>query len=314
MAVKWRSDGGTMGTVDLRNLDGDQIVIHYGGALTSVDAYTFANSLVAFADTVRAVNSAINPKQNIEIRLEAVGPGSFRAVVKRIRKGFGGFFSGSGKTVFWSIVAAIIYERLFAGLPDVQIHVNTDEVIIEHGNDRVIIPRIAYEQMKNVRNDTDVQKSISRTFEVIERDDAIENFGVTERIDDKDPLVQIDRKHFATLSSPPVIATGEQKRRERTESARLIILKPWLQSGKKKWSFEWNGVPISAPITDQAFQNRLLSREYLIGAGDALDVTLRYFQDFDPALETFVNDNSTFEVVEVKGFIARDGPQRSLLD
>lgn len=314
MAVKWRSDGGTMGTVDLRNLDGDQIVIHYGGALTSVDAYTFANSLVAFADTVRAVNAAISPGQNIEIRLEAVGPGSFRAVIKRIHKGFGGFFSKGASAVLWSVVGALIYDGLLKDDSEIQIHVHSEEVVIERGGDRIIITRQAYEQMQNARKDTDVQKNLSRTFEIIEQDEAIENFGVTEKIDDERPLIQIDREHFARLSSPPIIVSDEQKRRERIEPARLIILKPWLQSGKKKWSFEWNGVPISAPITDHAFQGRLLSREYLIGAGDALDVTLRYFQDFDPALETFVNDNSTFEVVEVKGFVARDGPQGSLLE
>jgi hypothetical protein len=61
MPIRWRPLGGGVGTVDLRKLEGDQIVIHFGGSLTSVDAYTFANSLVAFADTIRAVNASINP-------------------------------------------------------------------------------------------------------------------------------------------------------------------------------------------------------------------------------------------------------------
>jgi hypothetical protein len=85
-------------------LAGDQIVIHFGGALTSVDAYTFGNSLIAFADTVRSVNALLNPEQNIEIRLEAVGPGSFRAVIKKLKKGLGGFFSHGIDNVFWAIV------------------------------------------------------------------------------------------------------------------------------------------------------------------------------------------------------------------
>ena len=44
--IRWRSAGDSMGAIDLGELKGDQIVIHYGGALTSVDAYTFANSLI----------------------------------------------------------------------------------------------------------------------------------------------------------------------------------------------------------------------------------------------------------------------------
>jgi len=78
MPIKWRTPGAGVTTIDLGKLEGDQIVIHYGGALTSVDAYTFANSLVAFADTVRAINYELNPGQNVEVRLEAVGPGSYR--------------------------------------------------------------------------------------------------------------------------------------------------------------------------------------------------------------------------------------------
>ena len=101
-----------MGTIDLSEISGDQIVIHYGGALTSVDAYTFANSLVAFADAVRAINRVINPEQPIEIRVEAIGPGSFRAVIKKSVKGLGGFFSRGIEKVFWAVVTAVILQFL----------------------------------------------------------------------------------------------------------------------------------------------------------------------------------------------------------
>lgn len=105
--IRWRSAGDSMGAIDLGELKGDQIVIHYGGALTSVDAYTFANSLIELANTITAVNHAIDPNQNIEVRLEALDKGSFRAVLKRIPKGIGGFFSAGAKDIFWAIIAAL---------------------------------------------------------------------------------------------------------------------------------------------------------------------------------------------------------------
>src|SRR6516164_9626113 len=111
--IEWRSAGEGMGTVDLADLSGDQIVIHYGGALNSVDAYTFANSLIEFANTITAVNQAIDPSQSIEVRLEALDKGSFRAVLRRIPKGIGGFFSGGAKEIFWGIIVALIYDKLF---------------------------------------------------------------------------------------------------------------------------------------------------------------------------------------------------------
>ena len=171
-----------MGTIDLRKMSGDQIVIHFGGAVTSVDAYTFANSLVAFADTVRSVNGVINPNQGIEVRLEAIGPGSFRAVITRVKKGLGGFFSRGAEAVSWGLIGALIYENLTKGDPGVQVTVNTNEVVIQHGHDRIIVPRAVYDHLPNVRSNLEVQKNLRRTFQVIEGDDAIQNFGLTPKL------------------------------------------------------------------------------------------------------------------------------------
>lgn len=300
MPVRWRGRGDGVGTVDLRELEGNQIVIHFGGALSSVDAYTFANSLVAFADTVRAVNHALNPEQGIEVRLEAIGPGSFRAVVKRVAKGLGGFFSRGTEAVFWGIITTLIYNNLAARDPHTSITVNTEEVIIRTGDDTVIVPRIVYEQAQNLRADPEVQRNLQKTFNTIEQDEAVENFGLTPRITDKEPLVQVDREKIHMLASRQALTEVEtETRRERTELARLVILKAWLVPGQRKWSFEWNGVPISASIRDPAFFNRIAAREFLIGYGDALDAKVRFWQDYDDALGVFVNDPHTFEVLEV---------------
>jgi hypothetical protein len=300
-----------MGIVDLREFKGDQVVIHFGGALTSVDAYTFANSLVAFADTIRSVNAIVNPSQSIEIRLESLGAGSFRAVIKRIAKGLGGFFSRVAEAVFWGIIATLIYENIIKDDPHVQISVRTDEVIIQKGGDKIIIPRNVYDQMPNVRANPEVQKNLSRTFQVLENDEAIQNFGLTPKLTDPEPLIQVPREDFPSLSSPPQLVEGDPRRRERTENARLVILKAWLVPGNRKWSFEWNGVPLSAPIKDEGFLDRLARREYLIGHGDALDVRLRYQQEYDDSLGIYVNDPHTFEIVEVLAAISRGGDQQS---
>jgi hypothetical protein len=314
MPVRWRPPGDGMGTVDLGELRGDQIVIHFGGAVTSVDAYTFGNSLVAFADTIRSVNGIVNPGQNIEIRLEAIGPGSFRAVIKRLSKGLGGFFSRGAEVVFWGIIATLIYEHLIKNDPHVKITVKTDEVVIEKDGDTIIVPRNVYDQMPNVRRDPEVQRNLSKTFQVIEEDSAIENFGLTPRLDDPEPLVQIPRADFARLASLPALVESDSRRRERTERARLVILKAWLMRGNREWSFEWNGVPISAPIKDERFFDKLASHEILIGQGDGLDVELKYQQDYDEAMGVYVNDPHTFEVVRVIRPVPRGGQQGRLSD
>ena len=69
-------------------------------------------------------------------------------------------------------------------------------------------------------------------------------------------------------------------------------------------------MPLSAPIRDDHFFDRLASHEVMIGQGDALDVDLRYFQDFDDALGVYVNDPLTFEVIKVHGVIRRPRQQQ----
>ena len=135
---------------------------------------------------------------------------------------------------------------------------------------------------------------------MIEEDSAIENFGLTPNLTDAMPLVQLSRDDFSRLATVPSFdMLPSEKRRERIERARLVILKAWLIPGNRKWSFEWNGVPISASISDTSFFDKLARREILLGQGDALDVELRYEQEYDEALGVYVNDARTYNVVRI---------------
>lgn len=79
----------------------------------------------------------------------------------------------------------------------------------------------------------------------------------------------------------------------------VVVLKAWFVPGNRKWSFEWNGVPLSAPIKDESFFKKLASHAILIGQGDALDVELKYEHDYDEELGVYVNDVQTFQVMKV---------------
>lgn len=311
MIVRWRSEGEPMGTIDLRRLEGDHVVIHYGGALNSVDAYTFANSLIAFADAIRSVSDVLDPGPRVEIRLEALSRGSFRAKIRRIPTRLGQIFREQTKEIIYATIACLILDLLRGPPASNEIIINSDEVIITRGEDKIIVPRKAYEGCEKLKYDPKIQNSISRTFRVIEADDAIENFGITPREEDIEPLLQVSRKEFPRLAESPYLTLPESPpgRRERIEPATLVILKAWLDvSSTRKWSFEWNGVPISAPIKDIDFLKRLARREHLIGYGDALTVELRYLQDYDEKLGIYVNDQRTFEVLKVERIIQRETP------
>lgn len=81
-----------MATIDLTKAsDSEGFVIYFGGQPNEVDSYTFANALVAVADAFREINSQVNSGTALEVRLEALAAGSFKAQLKGLRKSLPAF-------------------------------------------------------------------------------------------------------------------------------------------------------------------------------------------------------------------------------
>jgi hypothetical protein len=301
-----------MAIIRLDDFREDTIVLHFGGSEGTIDAYTLANALIGFADTAYAVNETIDPGQEIEIIVEGTGPGSYRTVIRKLKKGFaGGVLSGIAGTILWNVVSNVIYDATLKAVdPKPQIIINTTEVIIKHGPDTIIVPRTVYDATENAKKNPAVQKGLKKTFETLEADPHVTDFGITGSIGDTKPLIKIPRTEFPLVVEPIVDIVEQPQERTRKERARLVILKAWLNHAKRKWSFEWNGVPISAPITDKEFLDRLDRREHLLGSGDALDVEITYKQEFDPVLSVYVNDPNSFKVTRVIRPVAREIQRR----
>lgn len=312
MPIKWRAPGEKMGVIDLRAISGDEIVIHFGGELRSVDAYTFANSLIAISDTIRSINSAIDPSRSIEIRVEAIGPGSFRAKLKKRFRGITGLLGRATFDLIIGLLGALLYDAFLNGDDGIKITTTEDSYIIERGDDQIILPREVYEQLPNIRSNPEVQRNVQRTFEALENDPAIENFGLTPNLNDDVPLISIPREDFIVFTERSALPSPENGRRTTRKSARLLVRKLWLDGSSKKWSFEWNGVPVSAPIKDERFLSDLENRTIMIGSGDALDVVLEFEQSFDKSTGVWENDPSSYRVVEVQEHLLKDRGQGRL--
>jgi hypothetical protein len=183
--------------------------------------------------------------------------------------------SGIAGTILWNVVSSVIYDATLKGAdPKPQIIINTTEVIIKHGNDTIIVPRTVHEASENAKKSPAVQKGLKKTFESLEADPHVTEFGITCSIADPRPLFTIPRSEFPLVVTPIVDIEEQPQERTRKERARLVVLKAWLNHSKRKWSFEWNGVPLSAPIADKEFLDQLDRREHLLGSGDALDVEI----------------------------------------
>ena len=278
-----------MDIIDIREYE-EEIVLHFGGELKKINAYTLASSLVSIADALKEANSIINPGYEIEVLVEAFGEGSFRAKIKTACNGLNNIFTPARlEQVAVGIFTAFIFQHTLA--PDCEHKVNVDDtqVIIEQGDKKIIIPKSVYDAQKEVEKSERFRKSVSQTFEAVEKDSNITEFGLTKHIEDKTPDIIIPRERFYLLSQPIEI---DEPQREIQEVADLQIKRAILERSKRKWEFIWRGIKISAPVLDDHFYTDFFAHKVTIAPGDSFEVVLKIYQ-------------SRYEVTKVNRHIPR---------
>lgn len=292
-----------MATLDLTTADeADGFVIYFGGKPSEVDAYTFANALVATADAFREINAQVNPGFALELRLEAVGEGSFKARVREKPSGIKGLLRYGRDFIVMPIFVTWFYTTFMQ--EKAEITVNTDEVIIQNGKDRIIVPRSAYDQAQRLPNKEKVSQHVARALTAVERDPSITSFGILKDLDgDEPPAFLIERDQFAIIRAMATTVEGSGKR-SITEPATISILKAIIEKSDRKWEFVWRGVKISAAVKDPIFWADLKMRRYLIGSGDALEVQLQIDQLWDDDAKVWLN--GAYSVVRVDRYISAD--------
>jgi hypothetical protein len=293
--------------IDLREFREESLVIHFGGETGQIDALTFGNALISVAEALRAINHEVNPGYALEIRIEAIGPGSFRATLRTAKRSLKNLFSGeSFRALVIGIFATFLYDKVFNPDSPPIIKVNDDMVIIEYGDDRVIVPKEVFEKAEKVADNPAVNQHVSRTMEVLESDPSVTSFGITRDLSDPKPLIDFPREAFSVIrqnSSPP----ARDGRRFTDHDAVLSVHKAVFQRSPRKWEFVWNGFRISAPILDDSFFDRLEAREISIRQGDAYQATLRVYQVYDSMTGTWVNES--YEVLRIGNLVSRPPEQ-----
>lgn len=280
----------------------DSIVIHFSTDEKRINAYTLASTLVSLADAAKAANSVLNAGYEIEIVVDAIGPGSFRAQIKALYKAANNLFSQHPivSNLVLAVLCSYIYEHTLALDNKTSVEIKTEEVIITKGNDRVIIPRKTYEAAKQVEKNPQFVKSMSRTFEAISSDGKIESFGFVSDLQSPPPPILIHREAALILASRDVSMSETRTIKERAE---LQIVKAILKKSNRKWEFAWRGMTISAPVLADSFYVDFSAHRIAIAPGDTLDVTLHIKQVLDT--ETGIYTNAAYEVAEVHKHIPR---------
>lgn len=289
-----------MRVVDIARFE-NSVVIHFDTDDKRINAYTFASTLVALADAAKAANTTLNVGCEIEIVVEALGPGSFRALIRAIYSNSRNLFAN--QIVIGLVIGVLgnyIYERTLAVDSKITVEVKTDEVIIQKGNDRVIVPRNVYDATRRVEKNPQFVKAMTRTFEAVAADEKVNSFGLVEKMDSPAPAIPIPRSTLLFLATQ---TPEDPDSRVITEQAELQIVKAILKKSNRRWEFVWRGITISAPVLNESFYVGFFAHEITIAPGDTLKVTLAIKQSKDP--DTGIYTNVGYEVVEVHAHVPR---------
>lgn len=277
------------------------VVIHFDTDDTRINAYTFASTIISLADAAKAANATLNPGSEIEVVVEALGPGSFRAQIRAIYSSAKNLFSNQVIAgVVIGVIGNYIYERTLAMDDKVVVEVKTDEVIVQRGQDRVVVPRQIYDGTRQVERNPQFVKSMNKSFEAMVADDKIKGIGLVSSMDAPPPSIPISRETLIQLAAT---LPEDPDSRVVTEEAELQIVRAILKKSNRRWEFVWRGVTISAPVLHEGFYREFFAHKITIAPGDTLRVTLAIKQSRDP--ETGIYTNVGYEILEVHKHVPR---------
>lgn len=277
------------------------VVIHFDTDDTRINAYTLASTLMALADAAKAANASLNSGSEIEIVVEALGPGSFRAQIRALYSAARNLFANQLIAgVIIGVIGNYIYERTLSVDDKVVVEIKTDEVIIQRGQDRVIVPRKVYDATRQVEKNPQFVRSMRKTFEAAASDEKVKSIGLVPSMQSGSPPIPIPRSTLVALASG---TPEDPDSRVVTEEAELQIVRAILKKSNRRWEFVWRGVTIAAPVMHEGFYRDFSAHKITIAPGDTLRVTLAIRQSKDP--ETGIYTNVGYEILEVHEHIPR---------
>lgn len=289
-----------MATIEVRR-EVDRFVLYFDTPRREISAYALATALVGLADAVREANAVVNPGYVVEVVVEGLTDGSFKATVRTVFTKAKNLFSHAAiQAVIWGIVSTHIYEKLIKTDAPPKISVSDDMVIIEIGNDKIIVPKNVYEAKKQVEKSERFNNAIGKVFDAAASDPEVNGLALVDESDSRHPPIVVPREKFALFKTEQPV---DENTREIVEITQVEISRAILERGRRRWEFFWRGVKIAAPILDERFFDRFFAHEITIAPGDALEVALRIIQERHPDSGIYVNVR--YEIAEVFRHVPR---------
>lgn len=283
----------------------DGFVLYFETPEQRINAYALASTLVALADAAKAAGRTLNSAIDIEIVVEALDSGSFKAKITAIARQSGLFVRQAVPTIVLSVMASYIYDHTLARQPSVQVVINTNEVIITDGDQQVVVPREVHEATQLVAQNSDFTRSMDRMLASTIIDERVTGFGVASYMNGPPPAIILPR---ALLSVRDELSNPEAKTRIVEEDCDLYIVKAIMERSKRKWEFKWHGMNIAAPIKDPNFYDDFARHNFTIAPGDEFQARLAIHQKRDDVSGIYTN--TSFEVLHVYRHVSRPKPVR----
>jgi hypothetical protein len=283
----------------------NSLVLYFETPEKVINAYALASTLVGLADAAKAAGRTLNSAIDIEIVVEAVASGSFKAKISAFARESGLFIKQQAiPTLVLGVLANYIYDHTLAKKSPIEVVINTDEVVIVQGENRIVVPRQVHEATQEVARNPAFVRSVDRMLGSIMMDPRITGFGIAATLDSPPPEVILPRD---LLDIRDKELEPEDKTRVIEEDCDLYIVKAIMESSKRKWGFKWRGIPISAPITDPSFYDDFAHHNFTIAPGDEFQAKLAIHQVRDDVSGVFTN--KSYEVVHVYRHISRPKTQ-----
>lgn len=289
-----------MGTLEVRR-EVDRFVLYFDTPRKEISAYALATALVGLADAVREANAIVNPGYVVEVVVETITEGSFKATVRTIFTQAKNLFAHQAvQAVIWGIVATHIYEKAIKTEAPPKITVTESLVTIEVGNEKIIVPKDVYEAKKQVERSERFNNALGKVFDAAASDPNVQGIAISEDAGRGRPPLIVPREKFALFQTEQSM---DESTREIVEITHVEISRAILERGKRRWEFFWRGVKIAAPVLDQRFFDRFFAHEIMIAPGDSLEVALRIVQEKNPDSGIYVNVR--YEIAEVFQHVPR---------
>ena len=272
----------------------DRFVLYFQTEKHEINAYALAAAINGLANAIKAANTVINPGYQVEVLVESLPDGSFQTVVKTVFNSAKNIFaSEASKAIIYGVISTYIYEHYIDHKEPVKIEVSDDFVVVESGEEKIVVPRVVYDAKNHVEKSEKFQSSIGSLFEGALLDSDVKGIGFKSNSDRNPPSIIIPRDYFEIYESRKL--EGEN---EIVEVASLEISRAILSRGIRKWEFFWRGIKIPAPVLDNEFYDKFFAHEITIAPGDCLVVDLRIIQKEDP--DTGILMNQRYEVLKVR--------------